>query len=316
MKNVVPNLLRPAAMAAAFLLLSGCVAPVDIGAVIKSAWSYPPIPSPVKFDATVSLSATHKVTPGMREEYRTWAFTDEMFDSYSNAFSQVVAGDLTNSGLFTRFASPGEEADYILKVEIEETHPADYQLLITYDLSEARNGHQLNRRTLYLSMGKEPKDLNYKDRLPRAMAQVRESIIADIQGQLHKQQDAVARAESETLQQEPLLELLVSSDTTVSSALARNRAIITAKNRDLPALLKNKETAGLTDLVTRFEQTILDLNHESEVAKDKAQQAATSNGDPQQLDKWRGLSICFRERIELMKPILAALKEEIANRGR
>lgn len=297
------------------MLLSSCTT-VDVGALVKNVWSYPPIPSPVKFDATVSLVTTHKVTPGMRAEYKSWAFSDEMFVAYSNAFAQVVAEDLTNCGLFTHFAGPGEKADYILKVEIEETHPAEYVLLLTYDLSDGRNGHQLNRRTLYESMGNDQMTLNYPKRLPSAMAQLRGSIIADIQGYLRTYQEAAARAESEILQQKPLVELLVSVDNTVSSARARNRALIAAKNRDLSVLLKEKETAGLAELVTRVEQTILDLNHESEVAKDKAQQAAATNGDPQQLDEWRGLSISYRERIELLKPILAALKEEIANRGR
>jgi hypothetical protein len=78
----------------------------------------------------------------------------------------------------------------------------------------------------------------------------------------------------------------------------------------------------------KIEQTILDLNHECEVAKDRAQQAAanpeasSSRGRGQSgarglsVDELRDLSISYRERIELLKPIAAALKEEIANRNR
>ena len=67
----------------------------------------------------------------------------------------------------------------------------------------------------------------------------------------------------------------------------------------------------------RIEQTILDLNHECEVAKDQAQQSvAGATANPSSIDELRGLAICYRERIELLKPIAAALKEEIANRGR
>ncbi len=112
-----------------------------------------------------------------------------------------------------------------------------------------------------------------------------------------------------------LPELLSTADPSVSLARARNDAIIAAKTRDLPKLLHDDTSADLTALCVCLEQTILGLNHECEVAKDKAQQAA-ANGDPQQLDELRGLSICYRERIEILKPILAALKEEIANRGR
>ncbi len=112
-----------------------------------------------------------------------------------------------------------------------------------------------------------------------------------------------------------LLDLLVVADSSANMASKSNDAIIVAKARDLPGILHDGTSAELTALCVRLEQTILGLNHASEVAKDKAQQAA-ANGDPQQLDELRGLSICYRERIEILKPILAALKEEIANRNR
>jgi hypothetical protein len=107
----------------------------------------------------------------------------------------------------------------------------------------------------------------------------------------------------------------VASDATESQARERNRAIITAKNTQLPALLRDSKTGDLTALVIKIEQTILDLNHESELAKDHAQRVAT-DGRGRQLDGIRGLGISYQERIELLKPIAAALKEEIANRNR
>jgi tetratricopeptide (TPR) repeat protein len=113
-----------------------------------------------------------------------------------------------------------------------------------------------------------------------------------------------------------LSDLLASSDKTESNARERNRAIIAAKNQQLPAILREKKTDELSALVVKIEQTILDLNHESEVAKDRAQQATATNGDARQIEELRGLTISYRERIELLKPILTALKEEIANRNR
>jgi hypothetical protein len=83
----------------------------------------------------------------------------------------------------------------------------------------------------------------------------------------------------------------------------------------LPTLLRDSKTSDLTALVIKIEQTILDLNHESELTKDHAQQVAT-DGRGRQLDGIRGLGISYNERIELLKPIAAALKEEIANRNR
>ena len=113
-----------------------------------------------------------------------------------------------------------------------------------------------------------------------------------------------------------LPELLVAADSSVNLAGERNHAIIAARTRDLPGLLHDGKSADLTALCVRIEQTILDLNHASEVAKDKAQQAAATNGDARQIDELRGLSISYRERIELLKPILTAIKDEIANRNR
>jgi hypothetical protein len=72
----------------------------------------------------------------------------------------------------------------------------------------------------------------------------------------------------------------------------------------------------LTALTVKIEQAILDLNHASEVANDKAQQAAAAGQGAQQIDELRGQAISCRERIELLKPIAVAFKEEIANRNR
>src|ERR1019366_3896809 len=113
-----------------------------------------------------------------------------------------------------------------------------------------------------------------------------------------------------------LSDLFVSSEKTEAQARERNRAIIAAKNQQLPGILRDKKTDELSALVVKIEQTILDLNHESEVAKDRAQQTTATNGDARQLEELRGLTISYRERIELLKPILTALKEEIANRNR
>ena len=113
-----------------------------------------------------------------------------------------------------------------------------------------------------------------------------------------------------------LSDLLASSDKTESIARERNLAIVAAKNQQLPAILRDRKTDELSALVVKIEQTILELNHECEVAKDRAQQATATNGDPRQIEELRGLTISYRERIELLKPILTALKEEIANRNR
>ena len=130
-----------------------------------------------------------------------------------------------------------------------------------------------------------------------------------------KEQVAFAKFRAEVTKAS-VTDLLVSAEATEANARERNRALIAAKNRQLPAILRESKTDELATLVVRVEQTILDLNHESEVAKDRAQQVTATNGDAQQAEELRGLNISYRERIELLKPILAAVREEIANRNR
>ena len=92
----------------------------------------------------------------------------------------------------------------------------------------------------------------------------------------------------------------------------RNRTLIEAKDRLLPKLLRDSKTPELEALATKIEQTILDLEHESELARDRTELAVANNGPgAAYMDE---LPLVYRERIALLKPILASIKEEIANR--
>jgi hypothetical protein len=176
-------------------------------------------------------------------------------------------------------------------------------------------------------------DVKIQEKLPSMMTQAKADLAADLMAIVQGQQAQAELAEAELLTKATFAELLASADKNESLARARNRAIVAAKNHQLPAILRERKTEELTELVVKIEQTILDLNHECEVAKDQAQQSVASGEAPAQqlrggrgdaspatnttsLDELRGLAICYRERIELLKPILAALKEEIANRNR
>jgi putative ubiquitin-RnfH superfamily antitoxin RatB of RatAB toxin-antitoxin module len=99
----------------------------------------------------------------------------------------------------------------------------------------------------------------------------------------------------------------------------KNRMLLIAKSRTLPGLLRDKKTAELQDLSVKVEQAILDCSHESELLKDKAQRAVEAgNQEAGALgaDQERELSLTLKERVEIIKPILAAIKEEIANRSK
>lgn len=91
-----------------------------------------------------------------------------------------------------------------------------------------------------------------------------------------------------------------------------NGILLEAKNRSLEKLLKEESRNTLLGLVTRIEKSILDLNEQAELAKDRAQtKVEKGEGDPA-LE--RELSILCRQRIEVLKPVLAAIKQEVAAR--
>jgi hypothetical protein len=87
-----------------------------------------------------------------------------------------------------------------------------------------------------------------------------------------------------------------------------NGILLDAKNRSLTKVLREESREGLLNLVTHIEQAILDLSEKSEQAKDRAQSMMEKGeGDP---DPERELSLLCRQRIEILKPILAAIKQE------
>lgn len=85
-----------------------------------------------------------------------------------------------------------------------------------------------------------------------------------------------------------------------------NGVLLDAKNRSLNTMIKEANREELVGLITRIEQAILDLNEKSEQAKDRAQGMVEKGGDPA---PERELSVLLRQRIEILKPVLAALKQ-------
>ncbi len=115
---------------------------------------------------------------------------------------------------------------------------------------------------------------------------------------------------------EPSLDpcLIGREDFGIAGGRWRNRILIQAKNSTFPKLLGEGKTSDLAALGTRLEQVALDLGHEAELAKDRAQRILGSGqGDPV---PDREMSILCHERIELIKSMLSAIRDEISNRKR
>jgi hypothetical protein len=108
---------------------------------------------------------------------------------------------------------------------------------------------------------------------------------------------------------EPPLEDFPSADEVlVSVAQWKNKMLIEVKNRTIPKVLREASTGDLRDLLSRIEKFVLDLNYKIEQFKNSSQARGETKLD-------EGV-ILFQERIGILKAILEALKEEIANRSR
>ncbi|BCA78540.1 hypothetical protein [Desulfuromonas sp. AOP6] len=91
-----------------------------------------------------------------------------------------------------------------------------------------------------------------------------------------------------------------------------NNMLLEAKNRSLPKTLREGSRDDLLGLVTRIERAALDLNEQAERAKDRAQaMVEKGEGDPA---PDRELAILCRQRLDVLRPILGALQQEIAMR--
>ena len=302
---------------------------------IQGEVTYQPVPSPTRIDASVSLEATHAPSPQIRASWKARGHDDQAIERHCHEVAQALVADIADSGLFARIvATDGAvRPDYILRIRSESIRQPDFRLRVTISVANGATGSEISvhMREGILGARKSP-NLSLSAVLPGLMAELKAAVAADIQPRVRAGAEI---ADRDSLRNASLADLLVSSDSTETIARERNRAIIAAKDLQLPAILREKKTDELSALVVKIEQTILDLNHECEVAKDQAQQSLADSGNPNDtsrigrtrgqasssagavnLEELRGLAISFRERIELLKPIGDAVKEEIANRNR
>ena len=333
----LPQRLLPAsgAFLAAFslLLCSGCYTPSAEN--LQGQYGYQPERSPVQIDASATVEVDSTMTP----ELEARLGTGQYYDNYRKAVAGIIRNDIEESGLFARLVpAGGAQPDYRVKIRSEESHPSGYRIRVRLQAFDTTTGKEIADHareasaSILLGLAFD-KDNPY---LQRIMTGLKADLSADLQQDqdLKKPKKSASQEELDQLNRAALSDLLAGSDRSVALARARNRALVAAKHQQLPGILRDRKTDELSALVVKIEQTILDLDHEGEVAKDQVQQSAAGSGAPEtmprggghgmasqaanstSLDELRGLAICYRERIELLKPIAAALKEEIANRNR
>lgn len=107
--------------------------------------------------------------------------------------------------------------------------------------------------------------------------------------------------------------LLTTKETFVPRARWRTRQLIRVKNETLEATLSEAKASELRALSSKLEACMVDLSHEAEVAKDLAE-GSLAKGEAS--DEARALSLVYNERIEVLRPILGAVKGELDARAR
>ncbi len=112
------------------------------------------------------------------------------------------------------------------------------------------------------------------------------------------------------VEEPPLEDFIDIQENSVAGMRWSNEMLLEAKNRSLGKLLKEKTGDELLALATRIEKTILDLSGLAEQAKDRAQTIVEKGQGNPAPD--RELSVLFRQRIEILKPVLAAIKQGAA----
>ena len=279
----------------------------------------------VPIEASASVEAEVISSPGADLNFS--GMTEQQREDRRKQISEALVNDIVASGLFSNpQPDPGGKVDYRIKIRFEEVGPPDWVVNLTIKAFSGANLHEISSHSLTAPTGNAP----YTQFIQGWMETLRSYLASYLAKDLAMSKQA--DAEMAALQNAKLPDLLVSTDNWGWVARERNRAIVAAKALQLPAIIKDSKGDELSALEIKVEQTILDLNHECEVLKDLAQQAASSatpyaasgrpgggsgaNARSMSVEELRDLSISFRERIELLKPIAAALKEEMSNRNR
>ena len=312
-KTTAPGIFRTIGLLT-LLLVAGCATPppsTKIYAVTPEVENYRPTPSAVRIETSISITRTNLpyLPPGSN-----W-----------RSVPQAVFSEILKAGLFAREILPADGlADYSIEIDIDLSIP----LRITIHLRDENARRELGSFTRRASASVDRFQLEAAIR--EVMAGLKTDLVSALKAvgvptaETQTVVDQKRMAEKREADREALAalrttrlqELLVAAETSSEMARARNHAIIAAKDEQLPGILQEWKTAELAALGVKIEQTVLDLNHACEVAKDRAQQATAAGETSGSIDQLRDLAISYRERIELLKPILGALKDEIANRSR
>ncbi|MFV9646162.1 MAG: hypothetical protein ACNYWU_10095 [Desulfobacterales bacterium] len=116
---------------------------------------------------------------------------------------------------------------------------------------------------------------------------------------------------------EPPLEDFIElrNNLTIDNIRWSNLILVEVKNRTLPRLMRERNPEYLINLVTRIEKAVLNLNEQAQMADSRVQEMVVE-GKGADTTQANELSVLCRQRIAIFKPILSALKQAVAAKGR
>jgi hypothetical protein len=273
--SLVRCLIRSFAAASAFLL-AGCAVNISPD-VYQNMVAYEPVRAAGTVPKTASLEVRCTMTEELRAYWEKMFNTEQNITNYTTAATAMLARDLTDSGLFASVVRAPAPADVRLLLELMEAKEGDaFSWKVRLSVLQPTGNEAIFSREVTHRWGKGDQTRQWQASMPQIMRVLKEGVVGSWQAsqqaeRQREEQEAIAAFASMKLE-----DLLASSDRSVTGARERNRALIAAKTTQLPALVRESRTSALTALIVKVEQTILDLNHEAEVAKDRAQQAAAA----------------------------------------
>jgi hypothetical protein len=265
---------------ASLMLLAGCASGPTIQSP-EAPVAYTPVASPTRIGGSATIEASYDPAPEMQAAWRRMGFSDAVIEQHRKEVAGALVNDLATSGLFSRVvsASAGVHPDHIVRIHCTTSDAPGYTSLeVSLKILNGATGRQ--EWALSSATGLGPITGPHRPlsgALPQIMAHLRANL-ADAMA-MKAREDAEA-AEIASLKTASLTDLLIASDRNTTIARDRNRAIIAAKDLQLPSILRDWKTDQLSALVVKIEQTILDLDHECELAKDKAQQSVADGTSP------------------------------------
>jgi hypothetical protein len=298
--------------------LVGCVSTNDI----KTYLIYEPVQVESPMSVSISAEVTHSTAPEVIAAWKVWAWNIDSING-EELVANAIYEDLAKSKMFSSVSRDNPNADLLIVVHSREIKPSDFRLQLNLAVLNPKTKETVliyDREQVYATGAT---DYRLKETLRDVLGQIKTALVADFKNKdLSKLGGVFAMGTTATVlptgdqisESGEFEDLLVAKEANVMLARQRNRTLIAAKTLTLPSLLRDRRTPELTALTIQIEQLILDLNHEAEMEKDRAQRAAEQ--DPEAVEYHRELAIVYKERIEVLKPINAAIKEEIANRNR